>query len=86
MITKKEKLIKIGLIIIVFIVVDFIASTLVKLDNLLGYLGYLLSYSIIIFYGLYLLKKKDDFALKSYFYIIIILSAFTILSKAINNL
>lgn len=86
MLTTKEKIIKIIQLLVVIIVVDFIASSFLKLSSLLGTVGYLLSYSLIIIYGLYLLRKKDDFLLKFYFYAIIILGVAPLLLRIINNL
>jgi len=86
MLITKDKVIKIVLIIIVFIIVDVIASSFYKLGNITGAIGYLLSYSMVLVYGLYLVKNKDDFAIKSFFYIVLILSVLNILARVIDNL
>jgi hypothetical protein len=82
MLSTKDKIIKIGLTILVFLMAGYLGSALVlRLEGLAGYLVLFLSGSIIIVYGLYLLKRKDDYALKSYFYTIIVISIINITSK-----
>ena len=84
--TKKEKIIKILQVLIVFIAIDFIASSLVKIPGLLGTISYLFSGALIIIYGFYLHKKKDDYLLKTFFYFIIIFGFLKIFLIAIDNI
>jgi len=69
MLTKKEKMAKIIQVIIVFIAIDFIASIFQNINGMFGILPYLFFGSLIFVYGFYLLKKKDDYMLKTYFYL-----------------
>ena len=86
MITPKEKFIKILQVLIVFIAIDFIASSFMKLNSTIGVVLYMLSGSLIVIYGFYLLKKKDNYTLKIFFYVIILLGILKIFLKVIDNI
>ena len=86
MIIKKEKFLKIAQVLLVFIVIDFVSSSLMKINGLMGIALYMLSGALIILYGLFLLKKKDVFILKTYFYFIILLGLIKIFLRIISNI
>lgn len=86
MITIKEKFIKILQVLIVFIAINFIASSFMKLNNTMGAVLYMLFGSLIIIYGFYLLKKKDNYLLKIFFYFIILIGILNVFLRVTNNI
>ena len=85
MLTKKEGIFKISQVLFAFVAVDFLASILSKKQDVISAIPGFLSYSLILFYGLYIAKRKEDLQLKTFFFVIIIFGVFSLISRAISN-
>jgi hypothetical protein len=77
---KTKKIVEVFLI---FFIIDYIAGILIKNSNVFLYL---LLPAILMAYGLYLVKRKDFYALKVYFYLIILSGLLKILSIFLRNI